>query len=211
MSHVPRWQISTIRSDRSLPMPGHSRSASASRPATGSGVWATTSAALRYARILKGFSPFNSSMSAISPRTRAIAWLSSGAIHAESFGFDAEVEQPRPRAGKRLADCGRAFRRRQAEQAAASARAAHLASIRSCCLGAGEQIVDRGRADAGREPLAVLPLARQGPAHLGPVAAHQGLAHGGRGVADAFEALEHMAIAVDVPLHDLPVVGAGVP
>ena len=76
IAQVPVSQISRMRSDKSLPMPGHSRSRVASRPATGSGLLATMSAPLRYARILNGFSPLSSSRSAISPSTRAIATLS---------------------------------------------------------------------------------------------------------------------------------------
>ncbi len=51
---VPVSQISTMRAERSLPIPGHERSCASVRPATGSGLFATTSAPLRYARILKG-------------------------------------------------------------------------------------------------------------------------------------------------------------
>ena len=43
-----------------------------------------------------------------------------------------------------------------------------------------------------------------------PVAALQRLAHGGGRVADALEAVEDEPVAVDVPLGDLPVVGAGI-
>src|ERR671918_446347 len=101
-----------MRAERSFPMPFHSRSCTSVRPATGSGLFATASAPLRYARILNGLSPRSSSRSAISLRTRATARLS---IDSEALGFDAEVEQLRPcpdGAGDEIVDhrCGHARR-----------------------------------------------------------------------------------------------------
>ena len=100
--------------------------------------------------------------------------------------------------------------RRQAEQAAAAARAADLGRLRAGGHRARDQRIDRRRRDAGGEALAVLPFGGEARGGRVPVAARQRLAHRGGGVADALEAVEDVLIAVDVPLGDLPVVGAGV-
>src|SRR5215510_13715664 len=149
-----------MRAARSLPMPGISRRPRSSSFANSCGWFEAMSAALRYARILNGFSSLISSRSAISRRMRAIAALSK----PESFRFDAVVEQAGAAVGERLCDRPAGRRRAVAEQAAAAARAADLR-----CRGAGrkravDEIVDRRRRDARREPLAVVPLDRDVPA-----------------------------------------------
>ncbi len=67
------------------------------------------------------------------------------------------------------------------------------------------------RRDARRQTLAILPLFRDLPPDLRPIAALECVPHGARDVADAREAFLHVAIPVDVPLGDLPVVDARVP
>src|SRR5439155_14223711 len=66
------------------------------------------------------------------------------------------------------------------------------------------------RRDARRQPLAVFPFAGDLPADLLPVAALKRHAHRDGGVSNPLEAIEDAAIAVDVALGDLPVVGAGI-
>src|SRR4030095_4199664 len=85
---------------------------------------------------------------------RAIATLSK----PESFGFDAIAEQARAAGAERLLDGRSTLRRAVAEQTAAAARAADLHRRRPRVRGAAEELVDRGRRHAGREPLAVLPF-----------------------------------------------------
>src|SRR5436305_6662515 len=112
------------------------------------------SAPLRYARILKGLSSLISSRSAISRRTRAIAALSK----TQTFGFDAEVEQPRPAAAERRRDCRLCVRRSVREQAAAATRPADLCRHRAGRAGTDDEVVDRRGRDAGRQAFAVVPL-----------------------------------------------------
>ena len=107
------------------------------RPATGSGLLATTSAALRYARILNGLSPFSSSRSAISPRMRAIDEvverhrLDVGDIEAQPFASRCGNRAgARRRRRARRAPPATRVGRRQAEQAPAAAGAAHLRRLR---------------------------------------------------------------------------------
>src|SRR5262245_42973274 len=69
-------------------MPGIPRSSPASSVASSCGWLATTSAPLRYARILKGFSVLISRRSAISERIRAMATLSK----SEPFHLQVVVE-----------------------------------------------------------------------------------------------------------------------
>src|SRR5437870_2188061 len=164
------------------------------------------SAPFRYARILNGLSSLISRRSAISLRIRAIATLS----NPQPFGLDAVVENARATGGERVGHRSARLGRAVTEQAAATAGAAHLGSGRSSSASARDQIVDDGRRHAGREPFAVVPLGRDLPADLVPVAALEGDAHRGGRVADPLETVEDVAIAVGVALGDVPVVGAGV-
>src|SRR3954463_8565786 len=107
----------------SFPMPGRSRRSAALSEATRRVSCATVSLALRYARILKGFSPLISRRSPISARTRAIARLSTGAVsggdaafHPQAVPFDGEVEETRPAGRERGANGGDVRRRAEAEQ-----------------------------------------------------------------------------------------------
>src|SRR5687767_13274870 len=100
-------------------MPGRSRSCLPSRRETASGQVPTVSAAVRYARILKAFSPLISSRSAISPRTCAIGPLST----CEAVLLEPEREQARAAGPERVLDGRLAIRRAVAEQAAAAAGA----------------------------------------------------------------------------------------
>src|SRR4029450_8140600 len=164
------------------------------------------SAASRWARILNGFSSLISRRSAISRRMRAIATLSK----PESFGFDAIVEHARAAGAERLLDGRSTLRRAVAEQTAAAAGAPHLRRRRPSGRGAIDELVDRRRRHARREPLAVLPFDSDVPSDGCPVAAFECRPQLDRCVADPLEAVEDMAIAVDVPLEDVPIVRAGV-
>src|SRR5438093_6482196 len=163
------------------------------------------SALFRYARILNGFSSLISSRSAISRRIRAMARLS----NAETFGFDLEIEQTRTAGG----ECFRDRRARPGwavtDQTAAAARAADLRRRRACRLRARDQVVDASRRHSGSEPFAVVPLCGDLPADFFPVASLERKPHGRRGVADALEAVENVAVAIDVSLGDFPVVRSG--
>src|SRR5262245_51737082 len=181
-----------MRPAMSLPLPGISRSPRSSSLANSCGWFEAMSAALRYARILNGFSSLISSRSAISRRMRAIAALSK----PESFRFDAVVQQTGAPAHERLRDRLAGSRRTVAEQTPAAAGAAHLCCRRARRERAIDEIVDRRRGDAWRKPLAVLPLDGDVPADRRPVLALEGRPQIERRVADAFEAIEHVAVAV---------------
>src|SRR6185436_16086190 len=101
-------------------------------------------------------------------------------------------------------------RRAVAEQASSTAGAADLCRRRAGGVRARYQVVDGRRRDARRQALAVVPLDRHLPADLVPVAALERCPHRRRGIANPLEAVEDVAIAVDVALGDLPVVGAGI-
>ena len=92
-----------------------------------------------------------------------------------------------------------------------AARAADLGSGRPGRPGAGDELVNRRRRDARCEPLAVVPLGGDLPADFVPVRAVERRSHGHGRIADAFEAVEDVPVAVGVALGDFPVVRAGVP
>src|SRR5882672_7606647 len=98
-------------------MPGSSRSCLSSMRATGSAHALIVSAADRYARILKRFSPLISSRSAISANTWAIGWLST----REAVALDGVVEQPRAARGERGGNRGTRVGRPEAEEAPSAA------------------------------------------------------------------------------------------
>src|SRR4051812_34638859 len=201
-SASPVSAISRIRAARSLPMPGISRSPASSSFESSCGWLLTMSAPLRYARILNGLSSLISSRSAISRRMRAMATLS----NPQAFAFDAVVEEGRAAGRERGCNCLAGGRRTVAEQAAAAARAAHFRGGRAGGARPRNQALDRRRRDTRREPLAVFPLRRNLSTDFFPVTGGERAAHRDRGIADAFEGVEHLAIAVDVLLGDLPVV-----
>src|SRR6266851_469466 len=127
-----------MRAARSLPMPGISRKAAASSAARSCGWLAAMSAALRYARILKGLSFLISSRSAISRKILAIAWLS----NPQAFRLDLVLEQPRAPGRERRGDRDLRVGRPVTNQTPAAARAAHLGPR---CPGrhrTGDEIVD---------------------------------------------------------------------
>src|SRR5262245_4784620 len=183
-------------------MAGSASSCFSSIRATGSAHARMVSAAERYARILKRFSPLISSRSAISEKTCAIGWLST----REPVPLDGVVEQSRSTAGKCLRNCRPFGWWAVAEETSAAAGPADLCR---CCTGAhrtGDEIVDRGGRDAGREPLAVLPFLCDGRTDAIPIATRQPFAHSGGRVTNTLEAVEHVPIAVDMFLRDFPVV-----
>src|SRR5512146_2034882 len=117
-------------------MPGRASSAAGDSPATGSASSSIVSAAVRYARILKGFSFLISRRSAISARIRAIARLSTAVqtahrrsgdserIDDEAARLDREIEHAGARFAHGLADVGDVGRVAEAKEAAAPAGAA---------------------------------------------------------------------------------------
>src|SRR5687768_11891617 len=169
---------------------------------TGSAHAASVSAAVRYARILKAFSPLISSRSAISAKTCATCRLST----REPVAFDVEIEDAGAASGQRVTDGVVAIRGTIAEQASAAAGSADLCRRRPRASCAGDQLVDRGRRHTGRELLAGLPFRKDGVADAIPVFSRDRVAHRASGVADSLEAVEHVAVAVDMLLGDFPVV-----
>src|SRR4029078_7885472 len=148
-----------------------------------------------------GLSFLISSRSAISRRMRAIAWLS----NEQPLRLDFVVENPRPAGSERFGN-RRAFRGgAEAEQAPAAAGAAYLGRGGADEGRPSDQRLDLPGRHAGRQALAVLPFGRDAAADRFPVAALERHAHLRGGVADPFEAVEDLAIAVDVPLGDVPV------
>src|SRR5712691_7466198 len=188
-------------------MPGSSSSCLSSSRETASGQAPIVSDAFRYARILNAFSPLISSRSAISANTRAIGWLST----CEAVALDPIVEHARTAGVERGGDRGAPGRRPVAEETAAAARAAYLGRRGASPPGAGNQILDDRRRHARCEALPVLPFLGNGAAHRVPVFDGKRGAHARRRVPDTLEAVEDVAVAVDVLLHDLPIVRAGVP
>src|SRR5436190_17083082 len=130
---------------RSLPIPGIARSCVSFMRATASPVVAMVSAAERYARILKAFSPLISSRSAISPSTCAIDPLSTG----EPVALEGEVDEPGAAAGERLADGRGRFRRAETEEAPPAPGPADLGGSGSGAAGARDQIFDERCGHAG--------------------------------------------------------------
>src|SRR5918992_4477924 len=90
--------------------------------ATGSAHAASVSAAVRYARILKAFSPLISSRSAMSAKTCAIWRLST----RQAVPFDAEIEQAGAACGQCVANRITPLRWAVAEEASAASRATHF-------------------------------------------------------------------------------------
>src|SRR5687768_10241653 len=167
--------------------------------ATGSAQAASVSAAVRYARILKAFSPLISSRSAISAKTCATCRLSTD----EPVPFDAVLEHAGAASGQRVANRFTSLRWAVAEEAPAASRAAHLGGGGAGLLGARNQIIDRRRRHPGRQLLARVPFVGNRVADAVPVLPRDGVSHGGGRVADPLEAPEHVAVSVDVLLGDL--------
>src|SRR5205814_7060437 len=165
------------------------------------------SAPFRYARILNGLSFLSSKRSAISWRMRATPRLSK----LQPVHLDPIVENPRAAGGQRVGD-GRPGRGWSvAEETPAAARAADLRRGGARCGRARHEAVNRRRGDPRREALPVVPLGGNLTADLVPIAALQRGPHRRRRVADPLEAVEDLAIAVDVAFGDFPVVRAGLP
>src|SRR5687767_8728681 len=167
-----------------------------------SGHVAMTSAAERYARILNALSPRISSRSAICASTCAMDLLST----REPVALERVVEHPRASAGQGRGDLGARTRRSIAEHAAAAARTAHFRGGGTGRSGSGNQALDCWRGDPRRELLPVLPFASDRAPDRVPVAPLERLAHVGRRIANAFEAVEDEPVAIDVPLGNFPVV-----
>src|SRR5688572_26202634 len=171
-------------------MPGSSRSCLSSMRATGSAHALSVSAAVRYARILKAFAPLISSRSPISARILAICLLST----REAVPFDAEVEQAGAAGAERLANGLAPPGRTDAEEASTATCAAHLCRGGTSLHRPRNQCVNGRRRHAGGQPFPVFPLLGERAAELVPIPPGQCVAHRGRCVADALEAVEHMAI-----------------
>ena len=131
-------------------------------------------------------------------------------VDAQPFGLDAEVKELGTASRKRFAHSRDAVGGRNAEHAPAPAGAADLGRLRPGAAGASDQVVDLRRAHPRGQPLTVAPLLTEVATDGVPVRSLQGRAHRNRGIPNALEAIEDMAIAIDVPLHDFPVVGARV-
>src|SRR5262245_3921975 len=185
-----------MRAARSLPMPGISRRPASSSRASSCGWFAAMSAPFRYARILNGLSSLISSRSAISRRMREIAALSK----REPLGLDPVIENPGAARRERRGDGVARSRRSVTKQTAATAGAADLRRRRAGRRRACDQVVDDGRRHPGGQALAVVPFGRDLPADLVPVAAFERAPHRDRRIPDALEAVEDVAVAVDVPL-----------
>src|SRR3989454_4766961 len=162
-------------------------------------------APFRYARILNGLSFLIPRRSAIARRMWAIARLS----NSQAFDLDSVVEESRAAGRERLGDRGSCREWTVAEETPTAARAADFRGSRAGCTRARDEILNGRRRHARREPLAVLPLGGDLPADFAPVTALQRRTHGDPDVADALEAIEGVAVALDVGLGGLPVIGAG--
>src|SRR4029453_17412800 len=164
------------------------------------------SAPFRYARILNGFSSLISRRSAISRRMRAMAGLS----NPEPFPLDAPVEHAGAGRGEGGGDrrlCGRGS---VAKQTAAPASSAHLGRRRPGLGGAFDELVDGRRRDTGGKSLSVGPFVGDLATDLVPVGSLERATHRNGRVPDALEAVEYLAIAVDMALHDFPIVRPGI-
>src|SRR5689334_20679369 len=142
----------------------------------------------------------------MSPNTCAIWRLST----RETVPLDAEIEQARTALSQRLADGALPLGRSVTEQATAAAGTAYLGSGRARPPRPIDEAVNRRRRNARRQALASVPLGRDRRAHTVPVLLSECVTHRRRGVANALEAVEHVAVAVDMLLRNLPVVGAGI-
>src|SRR5262245_44700602 len=169
----------------------------------------------RYARILNGFSFLISRRSAVSWRTREISLLriarhGGPSIDSQTIRLDLVVEDAGPSLGEGSRDRVMRSRRSVTEQATAAARATNLRRSGPRRAGALDELVDHRCRDTRREALAVVPLDGDLAAHFVPVGTFERSAHSGRRIADSFEAVEDVPVAIDVALRDLPVVGSGV-
>src|SRR5262245_15446885 len=160
------------------------------------------SAPFRYARILNGFSSLISRRSAISRRMRAMAGLS----NLEPFPLDPPVEHAGAASGERGGDRRLYVRWSIAEQTAAAARPADLGRCRPGLGGAFDQLVDGWRRNTRGEALSVGPFVTNLAPDLVPVGSLEPATHRDGCVTDALEAVEHLGIAVNMALHDFPVV-----
>ena len=176
--------------------------------ATGSAQAAMVSAAERYARILKAFSPLISSRSAISRqhlRDRTVIhasrpWRSMRVVEqARAAGRERRRRSRRARRAGRSRTGSR--RRRHRRPSRRSRRPPCARAISSSIAGVVTPGASRLRFSHSSA------IARPTPSQSPRV---ERLAHRGGGVADALEAVEDVAVAVDVLLGDLPVVGARV-
>src|SRR5688572_19592507 len=97
----------------------------------------------------------------------------------------------------------------EAEQTTAATGAAHFCGTRAGCECAGNERLDHRRGHTRRQLLARLPFEIDLRSDAGPIAAAEGIADAAGGLDDAIEALEDVAVAVHMALHDFPVVRAG--
>ena len=96
----------------------------------------------------------------------------------------------------------------QAEKATAATGPAHLRCARARRECAAISVSIMGVVTPGASSLRASHSRLMCSGDTGPVAATQCVAHAAGGVRNPFEAVEHMAVSVDVPFHDFPVVRA---
>src|SRR5437667_3487439 len=133
-----------------------------------------------------------------------------GLSNPEAFRFDAVLENTGAGTRHRLGDVCLCAWGTIEEHAAATASAADLGGRCSGRSGPVDERVDLGCCDAGRQPPSIGPFDRNLSPDLVPIPPFERPPHGRGRVANAFEAVEDVLVAVKVPLGDLPVVRAGV-
>ena len=183
--------------------------------------WAIVSDAFRYARILNGFSLLISSRSAISEKMRAMARFSmshrndarrTSATRTEPEDRRSQYGNPSTRAPPDVSACrtaGTSFGSTRQNRHPPPPAPHTFAARAPAAKRIGDERLDHRRRHAGCQLLARLPFEVDVRGDAGPIAAGEGVAHTARRLDDAIEALEDVAVAVDVALHDFPVVRAG--
>ena len=129
----------------------------------------------------------------------------------EAVLIDAKLEETGSSTVQGLADGVATIRRPVAEQAPATACTAHLSCRRACAHRPRDQGVNRRRGHARRETFAVLPLFGDRLPDRVPIPRGHRVAHRHGGVSDSFKTVEDTTVAVDVFLHDVPVVPTSPP
>src|SRR5258708_6903379 len=124
----------------------------------------------------------------------------------QTFRLDMKVEEARATGLERAGNYGPSLRRSVAKQAAAAAGAADLGGGGACCRGTLHQIIDLRRRYPRRQLLPVLPLNCDLTADFIPVAPFERAAHRHCCVANALEAVEDRAVAIDMTFDDFPVI-----
>src|SRR5262245_61310992 len=110
-----------------------------------------------------------------------------GLSNDQSLAFETEVQHSRTRRGERGGNRASRLGGAIAKETAAAAGSAHFGR---CCSGgrrAGDQVVDRGGGDTGREALARAPLRGDLASHFVPITLLEGAPKRHRGVANRLE------------------------